>query len=71
MIPAVATDGTCSRCERSITPPPRPGVFVIRRFHVDRLVPAYWGEALCPDCCQAAAMAYDLVGWPPFPSPSP
>jgi hypothetical protein len=42
---------TCDRCER----PAR------------RLVPAYWGEALCPDCCQLAVAAHDFTGWPPLP----
>lgn len=55
IVPDMATvDTDCDRCERT----------------VERLVPAYWGEALCPDCCQLVAGTYDLVGWPPFP-PSP
>lgn len=46
------TDTRCDRCDRSSA----------------RLVPAYWGEALCPDCCQLAASGYDLTGWPNRPN---
>lgn len=49
-------------------PTPQPGIFVVRRFHVERLVPTYWGTHLCPDCAQAVASANDLLGsWPPLP----
>lgn len=36
-------------------------------MYVERLVPAYWGEDLCADCCQVVVTAYDLAGWPPMP----
>lgn len=33
-----------------------------------RLIPAYWGERLCPDCCQLVASGNDMGGsWPPLP----
>lgn len=36
-----------------------------------RVVPAYWGEALCSPCCEVAVAEYDRTGrWPHTPWPA-
>jgi hypothetical protein len=44
--------GRCARCKRADT----------------RLVRAYWGDDLCPGCCDFVARALNERGkWPPLP----
>jgi hypothetical protein len=41
------------------------------RCRARRVVPAYWGEDLCPSCCAVIVAEYDeLDRWPPEPWPA-
>jgi len=40
------------------------------RRRARRVVPSYWGEALCSPCCEVAGAEYDRTGeWPATPWP--